>query len=175
LPLLRLPVGRFVDGFAPAVGLGIAIARLGCFLHGCCFGRLCPYPWGVSLPADSYVFAMQQEARLLPPDAAAALPVHPLPLYFAAAGLGMTAFLLWARGHKRYDGQLGLLLLVLYSATSAILEPLRSDDPTRVYWGPLPQLLWITAGMTVLSVLLLAIAEHRHRGSPQAATGRAPA
>ena len=173
LPLLRLPIGRFVDAFAPAVGLGIAVARLGCFLHGCCFGGLCPYPWGVRLPLGSYVFDMQQQAGLLPPGAAASLPVHALPLYFAAAGLWMTAVLLWARRYKRYDGELGLLLLVLYSATSALLEPLRSDDPTRVYLGPLPQLLWISAGMTVLSLLLLAVAEYRHRGLPRApAPGR---
>lgn len=125
----------------------------------------CGTPWGVSLPADSYVFTVQQEAQLLPPGAVGSLPVHPLPLYFAAAGLGMTAFLLWVRGRKRYDGQLGLLLLVLYSSTSAILEPLRSDDHTRVYWGPLPQLLWVTAGMTALALLLLVIAERRHRSS----------
>lgn len=34
LPLPRFPVGRFVDAFAPAVGLGVALARLGCFLDG---------------------------------------------------------------------------------------------------------------------------------------------
>jgi phosphatidylglycerol:prolipoprotein diacylglycerol transferase len=169
LPLLRIPAAKFADGLAPAVGVGIALARLGCFLHGCCFGGLCPYPWGVTLPADSYVFMRQLEARLLAPGAVRSLPIHPLPLYFAAAGLAITAFLLWLRPRKRYDGQLALWLLVLFSASSALLEPIRADDPMRVYWGPLPQLLWVAAGMTALSVALLALAEYRHRQPRRAA------
>lgn len=32
---------------APAVALGIAIGRLGCFFNGCCFGIPSPWGWGV--------------------------------------------------------------------------------------------------------------------------------
>jgi phosphatidylglycerol:prolipoprotein diacylglycerol transferase len=163
LPLLRLPIGRFVDGLAPAVGVGIAFARIGCFLHGCCYGVVCPYPWGVTLSSDSYLYMLQLESGQLANKAVRSLPVHPLPLYFAAAGLAITAILLWLRPRRRYPGQLGLLLLLLFSASSALLEPLRSADPTRVYWGPWPQLLWVTAGMTVVSVVLLVVAELVHR------------
>lgn len=171
LPLLRLPIGRFVDGLAPAVGVGIAFARMGCFLHGCCYGVLCPYPWGVTLPSDSYLYMLQLESGQLSNNAARSLPVHPLPLYFAATGLAITAILLWLRPRRSYPGQLGLLLLLLFSASSAVLEPLRSDDPTRVYWGPWPQLLWVTAGMTVVAIVLLAVAELVHRGGVR---GRGP-
>lgn len=163
LPLLRIPIGRFVDGLAPAVGVGIAFARLGCFLHGCCYGVVCPYPWGVSLPSDSYLYLLQLESGQLTNTASESLPVHPLPLYFAAAALLISAFLLWLRPRRRYPGQLGLLLLLLFSASSAALEPLRSADPTRVYWGVWPQLLWFTAGMTVVAVVLLVVAELVHR------------
>jgi phosphatidylglycerol:prolipoprotein diacylglycerol transferase len=163
LPLLRLPIGRFVDGLAPAVGVGIALARVGCFLHGCCYGVVCPYPWGVTLARDSYLYMLQLESGQLTNTASESLPVHPLPLYFAAAGLAITAFLFWLRPRRSYPGQLGLLLLLLFSASSALLEPLRSDDPTRVYWGPWPQLLWVTAGMTVVSTILLVVVELAHR------------
>ncbi len=166
LPLLRLPTGRFVDGLAPAVGVGIALARVGCFLHGCCYGGVCPYPWGISLPKDSYTFNSQLEARLLDPDAARSLPIHPLPLYFAAVALAITAFLLWLRPRKRYHGELGLVLLVAFSASSALLEPIRADDALRVYWGQWPQLLWICAGMAVASLLLLGVAEYAARSKP---------
>lgn len=167
LRLLWLPVGRFVDALAPAVGLGIFLARIGCFLHGCCYGRLCALPWCVTLPSDGSVFALQLDAGILPPGAVRSLAVHPLPLYFAAVGLGITGVLLWLRRHQRYHGQLGLVLLVLFSLSSAILEPIRVDDPTRVYWGPLPQLLWVTMGLAVLSIAGLTLAEYRHRGGNQ--------
>jgi hypothetical protein len=75
----------------------------------------------------------------------------------------MTAFLLWRRRHKRYEGELGLLLLVIFSVSSAMLEPLRADDPLRAYWGPWPQLLWASMAMAGLSTAVLALAEYRYR------------
>jgi phosphatidylglycerol:prolipoprotein diacylglycerol transferase len=35
----RLPVGRSFDLFAVPLPLGIAVARVGCLLQGCCYGR----------------------------------------------------------------------------------------------------------------------------------------
>ena len=33
--------------FAPAVAIGIAIGRIGCFFNGCCYGKPCKLPWAV--------------------------------------------------------------------------------------------------------------------------------
>jgi phosphatidylglycerol---prolipoprotein diacylglyceryl transferase len=33
--------------FAPAIAIGVAIGRLGCFFRGCCFGKPTNLPWGV--------------------------------------------------------------------------------------------------------------------------------
>jgi phosphatidylglycerol:prolipoprotein diacylglycerol transferase len=33
--------------FAPAVAIGIAIGRIGCFLNGCCYGKPSHLPWAV--------------------------------------------------------------------------------------------------------------------------------
>jgi len=166
LPLLRIPIARFADGLAPAVGVGIALARLGCFLHGCCYGDVCRLPWGVTLPNDSYIYLRQLEDGMLPNGAARSLPVHPLPLYFAATGLAISAFLVWWRPRRRFVGELALLLLFLFALSSALLEPIRADDPTRVYWGPYPQLLWVSAAMTAAGALALAVAELRARRRP---------
>ncbi len=170
LPLLRIPLGRFADALAPAVGIGIAVARLGCFLHGCCYGGLCPYPWAVTLPADSYVYALQLEAGILPDGAPRSLPIHPLPLYFSAAGLAISALLVWRRPRKRYDGELALGLLFLFFLSSAGFEPLRADDPTRVFWGRIPQLLWVNGALALLCGALLLLAARR-----AAAAARSPA
>ncbi len=158
---LDLPLARFADSLAPAVGIGIAIARLGCFLHGCCYGIPCDLPWAVTLSSSSYVYAVHLERGVLAADATHSLPVHPLPLYFAACGAGIAAFLLWLRPRKSYDGQLALTLLFLFSASSALLEPLRIDDPSRIYWGPWPQLLWVNSAMTVVSAAALLLARQR--------------
>lgn len=34
--------------FAPAVALGVAVGRIGCFLRGCCYGKPTSLPWGVN-------------------------------------------------------------------------------------------------------------------------------
>jgi len=161
---MRLPVGPFADGFAPVVGIGIALARLGCFLHGCCFGTFCDWPWGVSFPRDTYIYQFHADLGVLPPGAAQTLPIHPLQLYFAAAGLMITAVALWLHPRKRYDGEVALVSLVLFSTSTALFEPLRANTYTRLYWGPLPQLTWIALALTAASVAALAVAElvHRH-------------
>ena len=47
LLLLRVPVGAFLDASAPALMLGLAIGRLGCFFTGCCAGRPSASRWAV--------------------------------------------------------------------------------------------------------------------------------
>ena len=151
LRALRLPIGRFVDGLAPTVGIGIALARFGCFLNGCCYGEICDLPWGITLPSNSYTYHSQIEAGLLDRGAPHAHPVHPLPLYFAGVGLIISAILLWRRPKRRYEGELGIILLFLFSLSSAILEFWRADHAFRIYWGPYPQLFWVSLGMTLAS------------------------
>lgn len=47
LVLLHLPIGTFLDSTAPGLFLGMAIGRPGCFLTGCCAGRMTASRWGV--------------------------------------------------------------------------------------------------------------------------------
>jgi phosphatidylglycerol:prolipoprotein diacylglycerol transferase len=141
--------------------VGIAIARLGCFANGCCFGGRCHLPWGVHLPAASGV------------SSGAATPaLHPLPLYFAATAAGLTLLLLWKGRRKQYDGQLVLWLLFASSLSGALLEPLR-HDPSRVSWGPLPQLLWVNAAMSAAALGGLVAAALANRRRARASPGRA--
>jgi phosphatidylglycerol:prolipoprotein diacylglycerol transferase len=159
---LRLPLGRFADGFLPTVGAGIAIARLGCFLHGCCFGTVCSWPWCLTFPRDTYIYQYHADLGLLSPGAERTLPIHPLQLYFAAAGLLITAVSLWLHPRKRYDGEVALVGLVLFATSTALLEFLRADAQPRMYWGALPQLTWVALAMSAASIAALAAAEIVH-------------
>ncbi|MGZ8438387.1 MAG: prolipoprotein diacylglyceryl transferase family protein [Candidatus Limnocylindrales bacterium] len=44
---LGLPVAAFLDAVTPGLFLGVAIGRIGCFLAGCCAGRVTTSSWGV--------------------------------------------------------------------------------------------------------------------------------
>src|SRR5262249_21434050 len=176
LPRSGVPAWRLVDAIVPVVGVGIAIARLGCFLHGCCFGIPCAFPWGVTFPRDSYVYRSHASLGLLSPGAARSAPVHPLQLYFAGAGLLVTATALAVRRRKRFDGEPTLVALLVYSASAAALEFLRGERTARGFWGPLPQLAWVALAMTVATgaALVLAIRSHQRRaaaGGPPARAG----
>ena len=41
---------RTGDTFALPVAVAVAIGRIGCFVAGCCYGRVTTMPWGVSFP-----------------------------------------------------------------------------------------------------------------------------
>src|SRR5206468_3487602 len=46
----RLPVWPLADALAPALALGYAIGRIGCFLVGDDYGRPSNLPWAVAFP-----------------------------------------------------------------------------------------------------------------------------
>ncbi|MFH1707418.1 MAG: prolipoprotein diacylglyceryl transferase [Planctomycetota bacterium] len=54
-------IALFADLCLPSVILGEAITRIGCFLNGCCFGKVCHLPWAVSFPAGSHVATRHTE------------------------------------------------------------------------------------------------------------------
>jgi phosphatidylglycerol:prolipoprotein diacylglycerol transferase len=161
--LLGIPVGKFFDGIAPACGIGIAIARLGCFLQGCCFGSVCHWPWCITFPKSTYIYTLHEASGVLPAEALRSAPVHPLQLYFAAGGLMLTAVALWMHGRKRYDGEVGLVTLFAYGVSAAVLEFYRAEYHPRPYWGPLPQLEWMALAITAGAGLALVLAERSHR------------
>src|SRR6266704_3427143 len=45
--LAGLPAGTFFDVSAPGLFFGMAIGRQGCFLHGCCVGRITASRWAI--------------------------------------------------------------------------------------------------------------------------------
>jgi len=146
--LLRpFPLGPFLDVIAPALALGIAIGRFGCFLNGCCYGDVCGLPWAVTFPEPSPPFLAHQAAHLIGPDAHRSLPVHPTQIYSVIDGLILTAMLLAYYPFRRRDGEVMALLMVTYPVTRVLIEYLRNDE--RVFF----------AGMTIsqnISVVVIA-------------------
>jgi len=54
------------DLIVPGVVLGMAIGRIGCFLHGCCYGGVCGLPWAVEFPYNSPPHLQQVQQGQLP-------------------------------------------------------------------------------------------------------------
>jgi len=126
--LLRVPFRPFADAVLPFAGLSLAIGRLGCFLNGCCHGRVSDLPWAMRFARDSEAWANHVGRGLVSSDAATSLPVQPLQLYLVLAGVAATAILLWLRPRRRFAGEVALLGVVLISWPPALLELLRETE-----------------------------------------------
>jgi phosphatidylglycerol:prolipoprotein diacylglycerol transferase len=126
------PFWPMADAAAPAVAIGAAVGRLGCFLNGCCDGVACSLPWGVRFPAGSHAWTRQANAGLIAPDAPFSLPVHPTQLYAALAGLFVLCALMAYFPRRRRPGQVIALLMILYSLTRWPIESLRGDEPALI-------------------------------------------
>jgi len=46
----KLSILKFLDILAPALMLGLAFGRIGCFMNGCCFGAPSNLPWAIRFP-----------------------------------------------------------------------------------------------------------------------------
>jgi len=117
---------------APSIALGYAVARIGCFLNGCCAGHYTTLPWGVDF-GDG--------------------PRHPTQLY--AIGANLIIFLILHRQEKSkpFEGYLMLLYLVLYATYRFIIEFFR-ESPLVTSWLTLGQLISIIIGITALLAIL---------------------
>jgi len=149
---------RTADALAPGVVLGQAIGRLGCFAAGCCWGKPTSLPWGVTF---TDVYASRQVGT--PMDT----PLHPSQLYESFAAFAIFAFLLWLLPRKRYDGQVVLAYVALYSIVRFGLEFLRGDLERGSWFGGV-----ISTSQIIALVLLavVAVLYPRLRRAPATAT-----
>ena len=120
----KLPWWKTADAFAPAVALGQAIGRQGCFAAGCCWGKPTTLPWGVDFTEAGH------EITGVPVETA----LHPTQLYESFACFLVFLLLVWLHRRKIFSGQVILLYGVLYAAVRFTVEFFR-DDPRGDLFG----------------------------------------
>ena len=114
----KLPWWQTADACAPAIALGNAIGRQGCFAAGCCWGKPTALPWGVEFTARAH------EITGVP----LGVHLHPTQLYESFATFIFFLFLIWLHRHKRFRGQVILTYAVLYAIMRFIVEFFRADQ-----------------------------------------------
>lgn len=169
-------LAAFGDAAAPAIGIGTALTRVGCYLYGCDFGTLL----GAGAPAwlqalgrfprwrgehgliGSPPFLHHAQFQGLPPDAAASLPVHPVQLYEALGGLLLLGLSIYVWQRRRYQGQVILAVGGGYALLRFALEYLR-DDPERAFWGGFSSAQWFSLLLGAACVVLASVMRGRAR------------
>src|SRR5688572_7136058 len=152
LRLRRIPILPALAAAAPALAIGHAIGRIGCFLVGDDYGRPSDLPWAVAFP------------RGLPPIT---VPVHPTQLY-EAAGLAVIAWLLirWRRGGVA-DARVFARYLVLAGSLRFAIEFVRVNAPVA---GPLT-LAQLFSMAIIVAGLLINVRNRQRGGHAQPRTG----
>jgi phosphatidylglycerol:prolipoprotein diacylglycerol transferase len=92
----KLSFFPYADAIIPAVALGVAIGRVGCFLNGDDFGTLSHLPWAVRFPLGTEAYADHLSRGWIDSSSGFSLPVHPIQLYDSIFSFGLFAVLvLW--------------------------------------------------------------------------------
>jgi phosphatidylglycerol:prolipoprotein diacylglycerol transferase len=82
---LKIDYWKLGDISVIFLGFGIALARIGCFLNGCCFGKKTSLPWGVNFPELSQAHQYQLSHGMGSFFGVSA--VHPTQIYEALAAI----------------------------------------------------------------------------------------
>ncbi len=160
----KIPVWKFADLIAPNISLGLAIGRVGCFLNGCCFGRISP-KFGILFPCkDTPPVCLQQiSSGLIASGRRFSLPVIPTQLYSSAAALFIFLILVSLRDSKSFSryqtkraGWFFWLFVFLYAFFRFFIEKFRFYE-ANFYFFSLTFSQLISLGLILLSGVMLVI------------------
>jgi phosphatidylglycerol:prolipoprotein diacylglycerol transferase len=124
----KLDSWAILDLAGPSIILGQAVGRIGCFLAGCCWGKICESPVAVT-----FTSTVAHEHTGVPLN----VPMHPTQLYSSLANFLIFFFLTWFYSRRAFKGQVFLLYAVLYSIDRFIIEFFRGDMSRITIGGPL--------------------------------------
>ena len=134
--------GKRGNMFAPAIALGLAIGRIGCFLQGCCYGIATTLPWGVNF-GDG-------------------VRRHPTQLYESLFWLIMFFYLQRKKKDNPKPGKLFQLLLVDYFIFRFFLEFIKFEP--KVVWNlTIYQIIAIIALVYLLRNEIVSLWRKLHR------------
>ena len=120
----HLDIERVGDITVPAFSLGIFIGRIGCFLNGCCYGKI-SHSCGVSFPKNSPAYYEQMSSGIIPQNAVSSLPVIPTQLIESFSCLLIFAILLIMYKFKKFKGMVFYSFFVFYGIERFLLDYLR--------------------------------------------------
>lgn len=143
-----VPALRVLDAPALALPLGEAIARLGCYVYGCCWGRPTDSRFGVRYTSqDSKVVRCAPHLHNV--------KIHPAQLYALCIYLGMFAVMYAILPLMPFDGALTAIYFIGHSAIRYSLEFFRQDDRGKL-WGKLTHTNLYSLVMALAGVGILA-------------------
>ncbi|MBK7370896.1 MAG: prolipoprotein diacylglyceryl transferase [Saprospiraceae bacterium] len=147
---------NILDAFAVAIPVGIAIQRIGCFVTGCCYGKICTLPWAVKYPVYTLPHFHQFNDKLISTHDLLSLPVHPVQLYEMAGLIVVVFLILKFRKTFKAAGSSLLLSMVLIFVVRFVSEFFR-DVHAHTVGGEMVSVFNVTQLVLVPLILILSL------------------
>jgi phosphatidylglycerol---prolipoprotein diacylglyceryl transferase len=147
------------DAASPALAIGYALGRIGCFLVGDDYGRPTDSWVGIAFPKGSpptTAEALREFGVKIDPSISpyAVLKVHPTQLYESAAAFLMFAILMWISRRPHLRGRAFGAFLLLMGIERFLVEIVRAKDDR--FLGPFTIAQLISVIMVMIGVYLVA-------------------
>ena len=113
----RIKKVKFIDYFdlcIPSVAIAQGFGRIGCFMAGCCYGKVTDSPIGIAFTHSNY--------------APNNVPLIPTQLISSAANFLNMALLLFIAKKAKKKGLVAAVYMLTYSVGRYLIEFLRDDD-----------------------------------------------
>lgn len=119
----KIPVRPFLDVIAFVGPIAQGFGRIGCFLAGCCHGKVCHNFLGVTYShPDSLANPLNT-------------PLYPTQLFDIAINAIIFITLFWLEKRKKFAGQLMLVYMMMYAVGRSINEIYRGDEERGFVFG----------------------------------------
>lgn len=137
----KVTAAPIFDVLAVCTAIVHGFGKIGCFMAGCCHGKVCSAAMGIV-----YHNPLSQAHPL-------DTPLYPVPLIDATIIFSAALFLIWYGKRKQFAGELMLWYIFIYSTARFFTEFLRGDDD-RGFIGPLSQSQWVSIGLLILAGII---------------------
>ncbi len=134
------------------VPVALAVARVGCLLNGCCYGKPTGLPWGITYPASAGLVGAR----------------HPTQIYELILDLVLFGLLWWKKDGFEREGTAFWLFLMGYGLIRFTVEIFR--EHSQAYAG-----LGFQVGSIAMVVIAVAVLLLRYRLLPASCSGALPA
>lgn len=149
-----------------AVPLAHAFGRVGCFLNGCCYGKIWYGPWAVMYPSPypghpgGFAWFDHLRANMIIQSCLYSLPVHPVQLYEATFNLLIFLILLLGYHRRKIQGSVTYQYLLLYPIARFVLEFFRGDERQKFLSLSIAQ--WLSIPLFLSGFVLMLRLRSKH-------------
>lgn len=138
----KMPIRPFLDIMAYVGPTVHAFGRMGCLMAGCCYGKVCNSPLGITFT--------HPDSLAKPKN----IPLYPTQLFDIFLNICILLVVYYFDKKKKFDGQLFLIYLILYAIGRSIVEIYRGDSERGFVFGNISHSQFIATFIILFSAVL---------------------